>query len=163
MVDTNFIYGPIYGIRTLMANSETFRTAVSAATVNAGKAVIYPFEVFDENYDSDNTAASRPRVILGYDANATRKQSTSGWNSGYAVRADFEFLPTDDNDQVAVDTFLSTVNDVVAEMLALQGTDGHVIVEMVEAADSVLVMEPDDTPGGVRYLWYGVRFIRELD
>jgi len=162
MVDTNFIYGPIYGIRTLMANSSTFRTAVSASTVNEGKAVIYPFEVFDEDYDSSNSAVSRPRVILSYDTCASMKKGVSHWSSGYAVRADFEFLPTSDNDQTAVESFLGTINTVVAEMLALEGTDGYVIVNQMEAADSVLVMEPDDTDGGVRYLWYGVKFIRDL-
>lgn len=164
---TNFIYGPIYGIRDLMANSATFRTAVGAATVNDGKAVIYPFQAFDSNYDADNTTQARPRVLLSYDDCGAEKRSESNWRSAYAVRADFEFLVGENDEQTEVDSFLSTVNDIVEEMLALESTDtgganSYIVVDTVVAADCVTISDPDEEEGGVRYLWYGVKFIRDF-
>lgn len=164
---TNFIYGPIYGIRDLMANSAAFRTAVSAATVNDAKAVIYPFQAFDSNYDADNTTQARPRVLLSYDGCATEKSAVSSWRSAYSVRADFEFPIGDDDEQTEAEAFLTVIDNVVEEMLALESEDNggantYITVDMVEAADCVTISDPDEEEGGVRFLWYGVKFIRDV-
>lgn len=167
MVDTNFIYGPIDGIRTLMANSAAFRTAVSAATVNDAKGVIYWFEGMDDEYDASNTAAARPRVILSYEWNNTKKTGVRNWLSDYAVNADFEFPLTDNSHQTSSKALMSTVNTVVSEMLAVEGvndgTTAHPEITRVENAPGVIVVDPDDTEGGERFLWFGVRFIKEIE
>lgn len=167
MVDTNFIYGPIDGVRTLMANSAAFRTAVSAVSVNEAKGVIYWFEGMDDEYDANNTAQSRPRVILSYEYNDTKKQGVNHWNSDFAINADFEFPLTDANHQTAIIAFLDTINTIVSEMLAVEGvndgTTAHPILTRVEIAPEVIVVDPDDTQGGERFLWFGVRFIKEVE
>lgn len=163
MVDTNWIYGPIYGIRTLMANSAAFRTAVGAESVEAAKAVIYPFQAYNEDFDTNNSSQPRPRVILSYDQDISQKQAVSSWSSGYSVTAEFEFTPSSENDQTAAESFLSTIQTIVNQMLALEGTENYVIVEDMEAAQSVAFSDPDETNEGERYIWYAVRFARGLE
>lgn len=167
MVDTNFIYGPIDGIRTLMANSAAFRTAVSESTVDAAKGHIYWFEGMDDSYDDNNTTNARPRVILSYEWNETKKTGVSNWLSDYAVNADFEFPLTTANHQAASIAFMNTVNTVIAQMLAVEGvndgTTAHPEITKVENSPAVLVVDPDESEGGERYMWFGVRFKKEIE
>lgn len=159
MVNTNWLYGPIYGIRTLIANSAAFRTAIGAASVAIAKQSIYTWQAYDGDYDASNDAQSVPRVVLRYEDVGTNKRSTTGWGGAYIVQAEFEFVPTSTDDEVAAEAFLSTLQTIINEVLALEGTDSHTIIEDIEGASSVEISDPDDENEGQRIAWYGIKFM----
>lgn len=158
MVDTTWIKGPIYGVRAMIAESAAFRTAVGATNVAEAKAVIYPWQAYNDDYDEDNDAQPIPRVILRYEDVSASQRSTTGFGTSYCVVAEFEFEPTSANDQAAAESFLTTIQTIVNEMLAVEPVAGYAVIEDMECAPSVQISDPDENNPGQRFIWYGIKF-----
>jgi len=162
MVDTNWVKGPIYNLRTLLAASTTFQTAVAAADATEALASIYPFQTFNEDYDADNSAQPVPRVRLSYDEVGTNQNGIINWSAYYSIKADFEFTPSSADNQVAALAHMTTVQSIVNEMQTLNGTSEYLVIEDMEAAKCVEFSDPDETPAGQEFIWYGVRFMKGM-
>lgn len=163
MVDTNWIYGPIYGIRTLMSNSTTFQNTVGADNATAALASIYPFQTFNEVIDDDNPAQPIPRVRLSYERVGTTREGTTQWSARYRVQADFEFTPSSADEQVAAAAHMTTVQTILNEMQTLSMAGGYIEVNDMEAADCVEFIDPDDSQDGQEFVWYGVTFSKGVE
>ena len=160
MVDALWLKGPLNGIRDLIASSTTFQTIVGAGSETAAKAFVHPWEAYDEDLEDETPTAPRPRVLLAYDDNYTVKRSTTGWGSGYIVRAEFELVPdADDTTDEAYTWFMDKMQLIVNEMQANEGT-GYIIVEHMETVGCPQIADPDRN-NGERFIWMGVLFMKE--
>lgn len=164
MVDTKWIEGPIYSIRSLMSESSTFQTEVEADDAEGALDSIHVFQTYNEDYDDDNTEQAIPRVRLSYLQVGTSKQGTTNWSAFYSVKADFEFARSNDNDQLAARAMVTKVQNIVNEMQAvyLSGAGGIEIHDL-DASPCVNFSDPDETPEGQEYIWYSVIFSKGIE
>lgn len=111
---------PLDHMRTLLANSATFRTLVSAADVAAAKGSIFISEA--EMTAAHGQQRSRPWAIVGFNSFALTRTSTTGWKAEGPLEVVIEAtMPSGDQAewQTAGITWQNKIGAMIDEMADL--------------------------------------------
>jgi len=150
----NLLTRPVLALETLLANSESFQSWVSAADATEAAARIY---------NSAPTKGTRPLAIVqvGDEWSVARK---AGGISGTFIprgelllRLDGPLLESDTSNGDAEMAYLDSAGDCIADLLSMSGQDGHLSIEEIEFDDDGPIRSTDDdeTEDYIR-LWFVV-------
>jgi hypothetical protein len=138
---SGFLSKSIDALKTLVAASSTFQTWVGAEDAAAAAAYVHLFTVGE--------SAVRPCAVVLRGENQDVSFRRGRANGTLAVRFLGEDAPDDwETDSSDCVTFEDTIGAIVAEMEALEGTDGHLIVRDIAKAAGPAVTDEDEV--GVR-------------